>query len=123
MTAEVRVTANFVENMREIQGFLEDADAAGVFVRLNDELFSTVAGNLARFPDIGVDLLGRSASSIEALRKLEVLRQKLDAGGSLREYLHDDFLLLYLVRGSVVYLLAIKHHRQLSYDFGRYWSW
>ena len=43
----------------------------------------------------------------------------------VREYLSGDYLLLYCIvadggarkPGLTVYLLAIKHHRQLSFDF------
>lgn len=39
----------------------------------------------------------------------------------LREYLMPDYLLLYLRQDMAIYLLAIKHHRQLSFDFDRHW--
>lgn len=32
-----------------------------------------------------------------------------------------DGLILYAVIGAGVYLPAIKHHRQLSFDFGPVW--
>ena len=42
---------------------------------------------------------------------------------NLREYLLSDYLLLYQVdeQRSMVYLLSIRHHRQLSFDFHRMW--
>lgn len=36
---------------------------------------------------------------------------------SLREYVMTDYLVLYLQVEATVYLLSIKHHRQLSFDF------
>jgi hypothetical protein len=33
----------------------------------------------------------------------------------------DDYIVLYLVRRRRLYFLAIKHHRQLSFDFRRLW--
>jgi len=42
---------------------------------------------------------------------------------SLREYLHGDYLMLYTVVDELatVYLLTIRHHRQLSFDFAGLW--
>jgi hypothetical protein len=33
----------------------------------------------------------------------------------------DDYLVLYLVRRHQVIFLAVKHHRQLSFDLTRFW--
>jgi hypothetical protein len=45
------------------------------------------------------------------------------AVAALREYLHGDYLLLYTAveAKATVYLLSIRHHRQLSFDFVRLW--
>lgn len=45
------------------------------------------------------------------------------AADSLREYLHGEYLVLYLVADDLatVYLLTIRHHRQLSFDFAGLW--
>jgi hypothetical protein len=34
----------------------------------------------------------------------------------------DDYPALYLVRGREIIFLAIKHHRQLSFDLRRLWT-
>jgi hypothetical protein len=41
----------------------------------------------------------------------------------LRGYLHGDCLILYAEAeiNATIYLLSIRHHRQLSFDFGRLW--
>jgi len=44
------------------------------------------------------------------------------ADSRLREYLSGDYLLLYALIERTVYLLSIKHHRQLSFDFDRLWT-
>lgn len=47
------------------------------------------------------------------------------APDTLREYLHGDYLMQYLVEDAspmaeaTVVLLTIRHHRQLSFDFAR----
>jgi mRNA-degrading endonuclease RelE of RelBE toxin-antitoxin system len=45
------------------------------------------------------------------------------AANALREYLHGDYLMLYTVLDATatVYLLSIRHHRQLSIDFAGLW--
>ena len=46
----------------------------------------------------------------------------------MREYVMTDYVVLYAVldetadRPSVVHLLSIKHHKQLSFDFERLWT-
>jgi len=45
-------------------------------------------------------------------KKLQTLESKDD----VREYVVDDYTILYLVTGDRVVFLAIKHHRQLSFD-------
>ena len=41
----------------------------------------------------------------------------------MREYVLKDYLLLYaLIDGATVYLLSIRHHRQLSFDFEGHWG-
>ena len=42
-------------------------------------------------------------------------------GSHVRQLIDGDYLILYLVRGDSVYLLAIKHHRQLSFDLMGHW--
>ena len=45
------------------------------------------------------------------------------AANALREYLHGDYLLLYAAMEATdtVYVLSIRHHRQLTFDFSAYW--
>ena len=68
---------------------------------------------------------GASHASAEALAQLAAL--PAGAPDALREYLHGDYLILYSVVDassgvtSSVYLLSIRHHRQLSFDFGKLW--
>ena len=63
--------------------------------------------------------------SAEALAQLAAL--PAGAPDALREYLHGDYLMLYTVvdaspkADATVYLLSIRHHRQLSFDFAKLW--
>ena len=116
----VKITANFKRNLDEIENFLIDADATQSFEALIDELTSTVIPNMERFPKMGRNFMDRPARSIEVSNGLDTLRKQL-RDGELREYVLNDFLLLYAQVGQTVYLLSIKHHRQLSFDFAHLW--
>ena len=122
----VKLTANFERNLEEIELFFVEAEAPRAYEALLDELLATVIPNLERFPDMGRSFLARSARSVETTNSLSALRTKLASLTSdpeaLREYVLSDYLLLYAQVDSTIYLLAIRHHRQLSFDFQSYWD-
>ncbi len=117
----VELTASFLKRLDSIEALLTEAGAAFAFDNLLAELRSTVIPNLARFPRIGRRYLEHPPQSAEALAQLETL----PAGtvNALREYLHGDYLLLYAAMepNKTVYLLSIRHHRQLTFDFAAHW--
>ena len=116
----VELTASFLDRLDAIEAFLAEADAAFAFDDLLAELRATVIPNLARFPRIGRRYLANPPQSVEALVQLATL--PAGAASALREYLHGDYLMLYAaMEASTVYLLSIRHHRQLSFDFARLW--
>lgn len=117
----VELTASFLERLDAIEAFLTEADAAFAFDDLLAELRATVIPNLARFPRIGRRYLDNPPQSAEALAQLATLPP--GAAGALREYLHGDYLMLYAAIDAMatVFLLSIRHHRQLSFDFARLW--
>jgi plasmid stabilization system protein ParE len=118
---QVELTASFLERLDAIEAFLTEVDAAFAFDELLAELRATVIPNLARFPRIGRRYLDNPPQSAEALAQLAAL--PVGAIGALREYLHGDYLMLYATMdaSTTVYLLSIRHHRQLSFDFARLW--
>lgn len=120
-TVVVKLTANFEHTLQAIEAFLIEAEAAQAYGALLDELLDTIIPNLERFPDIGRRFLARPARSVEVANGTKRLRKKLH-GGELREYVLTDYLLLYARYEDVIYLLSIKHHRQLSFDFDHLWD-
>ncbi len=118
---QVELTASFLERLESIEAFLTEAGAAFAFDDLLAELRATVIPNLRRFPRIGRRYLDRPPQSAEALAQLAAM--PAGAPDSLREYLHGDYLMLYALieANAMVYLLSIRHHRQLSFDFARLW--
>ncbi len=120
----IKFTSNFERNLDEIERFLEDNEATHAFDLLLEELTDAVVPNLERFPRIGRAFLDRPALSLEAQNRIERLRVQLhDIGddAELREYISTHYLVLYAVIGTTIYLLSIRHHRQLSFDFAYLW--
>jgi plasmid stabilization system protein ParE len=117
----VELTASFLERLESIEAFLVEADAGFEFDDLLAEIRATVIPNLRRFPRIGRRYLANPPQSAEALALLAAM--PAGAPDALREYLHDDYLMLYAVMEAqeTVVLLTIRHHRQLSFDFARLW--
>ena len=120
----VKLTANFERNLRDIEQFVADADQTNAFDVLLTELTETVIPNLERFPAIGSSLFNRPIRSIEVASASErVLHQlkALDPQGELREYVMTNYLVLYAQLRDAIYLLSIRHHRQISFDFEGLW--
>lgn len=117
---QVELSASFVERLESIETFLAEADAPQAYDKLLDGLRRTVIPNLRRFPRIGRRYLDKPPQSAEAMAQLAALPP--GAADALREYLHGDYLILYTLAGSTVYLLSIRHHRQLSFAFAKLWQ-
>jgi plasmid stabilization system protein ParE len=115
----VELTDSFLERLKSIESFLAEAGAPTAFYDLLVALREQVIPNLRRFPQIGRRYLDRPLQSVEALNQFA--RLPAEAADGLREYLTGDYLILYTRAGMKVYLLSIRHHRQLSFDFGKLW--
>jgi plasmid stabilization system protein ParE len=122
----VRLTSNFERNLADIERFLTESEAPQAYDTLLDELLDTVISNLERFPGIGRPFLANTAHSVETTNALEALHAKLSALtpdlDALREYILDHYVVLYAHIDANLYLLAIRHHRQLSFDFQSHWG-
>ena len=115
----VELTASFLERLDSIEAFLAQTEMRSAFDDLLAELRARVVPNLRRFPGMGRPYLDRPPQSAEALAQLA--RLPADSAVALREYLSGDYLILYVKAESTEYLLSIRHHRQLSFDFARMW--
>ena len=115
----VKFTANFEANLTLIETFWSENEHPQGFDRLLDDLGETVIPNLERFPAMGRPFLARQPESVEALARLENLEKrvaKLDVKGELREYVMEEYLVLYAIMKSAIYLLFIKHQKQLAFS-------
>jgi len=123
----IKFTANFERNLEEFERFLTETEAPRAYDALLDELLETVIPNLERFPGMGRPFMLRQPRSVETTNALATLRAKLLAQTkdpeALREYVLKDYLVLYAQISGATYLLAIRHQRQLSFDFEGHWGW
>ncbi len=113
-------TENFSRNLEAIRTFL-GTEGRPAFDRLLDRLFDDVIPSVCRFPQSGRPLLDRPTRSVETESLVKRLHTLLRPGDDLREFLVDEYLLLYIRRRRRLLFLAIKHHRQLSFDLNRFW--
>lgn len=117
----VELTASFLERLGAIETFLAEAEAGLAFDTLLAELramsFPTCAASRASRRRY----LANPPQSAEALAQLAALPSGTPE--ALRGYLHGDYLMLYaaMEANATVYLLSIRHHRQLSFDFAGLW--
>jgi hypothetical protein len=117
----VRATANFRRNLDRIEVFLESAGAPQEFDRLLLELSLNIIPDLERFPEIGADFLHRAPLSAEGKALFARVVTLLEPAASLRQLVRGDYILLYELREDGTCLIAIRHHRQLSFDFAGHW--
>lgn len=120
----VKLTANFEHNLEELEAFLVEAETPHAFDALLDELTGTVIPNLERFPGMGRLFQEHPAGSVEVIHGVARLAEQLRsiaADGELREYVMERYLLMYARTQGTVYLLSVRHQRQLSFDFEAFW--
>jgi hypothetical protein len=113
-------TGNFNLNLDALRLFLEPEGHAA-FERLLDRLFDDIVPMLSRYSQSGRLFLQHPIRSIEARTLSRKLKTFLKKGDELREFIVDDYLILYLYRDRQVIFLSMKHHRQLSFDLRRFW--
>ena len=114
-------TQNFSDNLLAIQAFL-GLEGHKPFQRFLDRLFDDIVPQLCRFPKSGRSFLAHTIHSSEAKSLAKKLRTRLNRGDDLREYIVDEYLVLYLLRGNHLVFLSVKHHRQLSFDLKQFWQ-
>ena len=128
---KVQYAANFEANLQEIEAFRTENEFSEGYDRLLDELLDTVVTNLERHPRMGGAFMSRQPESVEAQKPHEKLQAKMAAHDQLadmREYVMTDYLVLYAIleattsKPLAIYLVSIKHHKQLSFDFDRLWT-
>ena len=122
--ATVRFTANFEANLAAIESWWRGREAPQGYAHLVERL-EGVVDDLERLPGWGRYVLARVPHSVGAVDRLARLRTRLERF-ELREYLAGDYLMLYAFDPAshppVVHMLAIRHHRELSFEFDGFWQ-
>jgi hypothetical protein len=120
VSVSIRATENFAKNLEQIQQFL-GGEGSSRFDDVLDHLFGSVIANLALFPEMGYDFMARKPASYERAALAQTVRARLGADVSVRELVTGEHLVLYALSSDQIYLLTIRHHRQLSYDLRAHW--
>jgi len=116
---QVRVTDNLLANLDELGEFLLQVTpeaAPQLYQRLREELDEMLT-LLEALPGIGRParfLRARSIQSRERTARAMRLAQSLGLS-DLREYVLKEHLVLYASSDAEVFLLAVRHQRQLEY--------
>jgi hypothetical protein len=120
MQARVEAAPNFLTTLADAKAFLEEVDMESAprrYAQLQSELremvkilqWSPASGRPARFMAAG--------SAQARLRAQSVFRLAQQAGlPSLREFILDQYVVLYAHAETLVVLLALKHQRQFAYQ-------
>jgi len=118
----IRLTENFEHNLVAIDTFWRDAGVDSAYDSLLDNLEREVISTLERFPRIGRRFVDHQSVSVEAIERTDKLQRWLITNrAEVHEYIFEDYLVLYAVIDTSLYLLAIRHHRQLSFDLKLFW--
>lgn len=122
---DIKFTEHFEADLKDIKRYLLEIDASNAFDHLLDELLDKVIPTLERFPELGRPFFERPICSVEAGNAMAALQNKLMTLTSelqaVREYVLKKHLLLYALIDGTIYLLTIKHQRQLSFDLEGLW--
>jgi len=123
MSVRVRplFTENFAANLDSIRVFL-GSEGRSAFRRLINRRFQELVPTLCRFPQSGRPFVDHAIRSVEAQALVHRLKALVKKNDDLREFIVDDYVILYLLRQNRLIFLAIKHHRQLSFDLKRLWA-
>ena len=119
---QIIATGNYRGNLDSIEAYWDSCLFPAGNGRLLTEMATTVLVHLRNHPRMGRNFLQRQPMSVDAVtraQKIDALLRTLDTDterAEVREYVMTDYLLLYALAANVLYLLAIKHHKQLSFD-------
>lgn len=118
----VRFTPNLEANLSDIERYWADNQFPAGFDRLMAELFDAVIRNLENHPRYGRRFFDRQAQTMQVLQKTQSVTTQLAKvipDGELREYVMTDYTVLYALIANTIYLLSIKHHKQLLFDLAQ----
>jgi hypothetical protein len=109
----VALTPAFLDRLRTIRAFWEEAGAPGAYLDLLAVLEEQVIPNLRRFPVLGPPFLQQAPASSRAYLEAAPLGERR----TLRMLVVGSYLVLYLhdATEGTIYLLSVRHHRQVAF--------
>jgi len=84
--------------------------------RLVDRTLSFLPELLAQFPRAGRNFGIRQPDSPNVTDMMKRVRALMGTDIELREFILDDYLVLYAIQGETVHLLTLRHHRQSGFN-------
>ena len=91
-------------------------DSGSRLAAFNEDLFERILPALQRNADIGRPFaLRKLGSQTEAVLLVELAPLLATHFAAAREWVEREFTILYIVTPDKVYLVNLKHHRQLGY--------
>ncbi len=106
--------ASLAEHYRTLQPLFPDSGSR--LAAFNEDLFERIVPALQRHADIGRPYALRKLGSREESVLLADLTPPLAAHSAVaREWVEREFTILYIVTPDKVFLVNLKHHRQLGY--------
>lgn len=84
---------------------------------LLDQAYETLPKRLTQVPRSGREFTARNPKTPEVLAVWEAVRDLFGDDIELREYILEDYLVLYAIHHDVIHLLTLRHHRQCGFDF------
>ncbi len=118
----VRFTPNLEAKLTDIERYWLDNQFPAGFDRLMVELLDTVIRNLENHPRYGRHFFDRQAQTLQVQQKTQSVATQLAKvirETELREYVMTDYTVLYALIVDTIYLLSIKHRKQLLFDLAK----
>jgi hypothetical protein len=119
----IEYTKNFATNLQDLEQFWLECNFIAGYDRALDTLLFTIVPSLERHQNLGKPFSQSPDESSQLAQYFGDAKQ-----GQVRELVFSDYVLLYQIppltdtKKQIVYLLAIKHQRQLSFNFHQHWD-
>ena len=121
----VRILGCFDTRLTDIERYCDRTGRLETFGLLVESLHDRALPLLRRFPAIGRRVLNTNPDTVHALLAYEQIVDATVLTSStpeLREYIFDDYVLLYLLTDDTIYLVSIRHSKEVSFDFEYLWG-
>ncbi len=106
--------ANLAEHYTSLKSLFPDSGSR--LAAFNDDLFERIILTLERHPDIGrIYAYHKLESQTESALLAEIAPIFAAHSAVTREWVEREFTIIYVVTPGKVFLVNLKHHRQLGY--------